>query len=437
MTADALMQLLILGLEALAVCGLLLLFFSMRGRFGYAPLYVTLGAFQHLQTLLAATLYIEVFPGIVVTPGSAILFTGTLFAVLLVYIREDAAQTRSLIVGIVAANVTLSLVIWLATFHLGSSVQVDTGFALDHLLHWDMRAFVIGTATLIIDVILIITLYEFFFRLFPRLLFVRILAAMLAVVSIDTALFVTAIFYGDDNMLGILLSGVVGKSAVAVLYTALLTAYLSWTRAHTTHGKVVHEHTRDIFHILSYKQRFELLEEEVKRDGLTGLFNRRFFDENMLRELERARRLSHDLNLVLIDLDHFKSINDDYGHQVGDQYIQTLADSLQAAFRAADIPCRYGGEEFAVIMPDSSIEAASAATERLQARFTALCTERDLPGAATATFTAGIANYPTDADTVEELIERADRRLYKGKEHGRNRVMFDTVIMKSLATRQN
>ncbi len=435
MSADAVIQILVLIAEAVLVCGLLLVFFSLRERFGYAPLYVTVGGFQYLQTLLAATLYIEVYPGIAVTPGSAVLFTATLFAVLLVYIREDAAQTRSLIVGIVAANLTLSLFIGLATFHMDSNLLVETGYASEHLLHWSMKAFVIGTATLILDVILIIVLYEFFFRIIPRFLFARILTSMLVVVLVDTALFVTASFFGNENLAQIFVSGLIGKSSVAVLYSALLTGYLWSTRPHKVDGNAVQEHHHDIFHILTYKQRFELLEEEFKRDGLTGLFNRRFFDENMLRELSRAKRLSHSLNLVLIDIDHFKTINDSYGHQVGDQIIQALADSMQTAFRAADIPCRYGGEEFAVIMPDSSVAAASRATERLQTEFTALCVARELLGADGTTFTAGIANYPTDGSTVDELIARADQRLYKGKERGRNRVMFDTVIMKSLMTR--
>lgn len=433
MTADALVQILVLAAEALVVCGLLLAFFSLRERYGNAPLYITLGGFQHLQTLMAATLYIEVFPGVAVSPGSAILFTATLFAVLLVYIREDAAQTRSLIVGIVAANLTVSLFLWLATFHMGSNLLIDTGYASEHLLNWSMQAFIIGTATLILDVILIIVLYELFFRIFPRFLFARILAAMLIVVLCDTALFVTASFYGSEELPRLLFSGVIGKSSVAVLYSVLLTSYLWLTRSKRTRGNADQDAHHDVFHILTYKQRFERLEEEFKRDGLTGLFNRRFFDENMLRELRRAERLSHSLNLVLIDIDNFKSINDSYGHQVGDQVIIALADSMKSAFRAADIPCRYGGEEFAVIMPDSSIAASSQATERLQNKFTALCIARDLPEADTTTFTAGIANYPADGSTADELIGRADQRLYKGKERGRNRVMYDTVIMKSLA----
>lgn len=134
MSTSAVSQLLLFATEAIVVCGLLLFFFRLRDRFGYAPLYVTLGAFQYLQNLMAATLYVEVLPGIVVSPGSAILFTATLFAVLLVYIREDAAQTRSLIVGIVAANITLSVILKLASFHLQSELLVETNFGNDHLL---------------------------------------------------------------------------------------------------------------------------------------------------------------------------------------------------------------------------------------------------------------------------------------------------------------
>ena len=433
MSADLIAQILILSAEAVIVCGFVVAFFGLRERFGYAPLYVTLGGFQHLQTLMAATLYIEVYPGITVSPGSAVLFTATLFAVLLVYIREDAAQTRSLIVGIVAANLTLSLFVGLATLHLDSGLLVDTGYASEHLLNWNMRAFVIGTATLILDVILIIVLYEFFFRVFSRVLIARILAAMLTVIAFDTVLFVTATFYGSEDVSRILVGSLVGKAAIGIIYSLMLTGYLLLTRPHKSDGSVVPEHSHDVFHILTYKQRYELLEEEFKRDGLTGLFDRRFFDKNMLRELNRAKRLSHSLNLVLLDIDHFKSINDSYGHSVGDEFIKALADSLKTAFREADIPCRYGGEEFAVIMPDSSIEAASLATERLQSAFAATCAARDLPGGGSTTFTAGIANYPKDADTVQDLIVRADKRLYKGKEGGRNQVMYDTVIMKAMA----
>ena len=431
MPQSAVSQLLLLTAEALVVCGLLLWFFRLRKHFGHALLYVSLGAFQHLQSLMATTLYLEIAPGIVVSPGSTILFTATLFAVLLVYVREDAAQTRSLIVGIVAANLTLSLIFVLAALHLDSELLVATGYSNDYLLQWSTRAFVIGTATLVIDVVLIIILYEFFFRIFPRFLFARILAAMLVVVNVDTGLFVTANFYGEPGFGPILKSAMIGKSATAVLYSVLLTGYLLLTRREASSGKHAEEPIHDIFHILTYKQRFEILEDEMKRDSLSGLFNRGFFDENLRRELERAARLQHSLNLVFVDIDHFKSINDTHGHQVGDKAIVALADSMRRAFRSADIPCRYGGEEFAVIMPDSSVEAAYRATQRLQEEYTTTCGSRNLVEGA-ITFTAGIANYPSDGATPDELLRVADQRLYKGKDRGRNRVMIDTVIMRAL-----
>ena len=179
---------------------------------------------------------------------------------------------------------------------------------------------------------------------------------------------------------------------------------------------------------------FELLEEEVRRDSLSGLFNRRFFDENLRQELNRAKRLQHSLNLALIDIDHFKSINDQYGHQVGDEAIVALADSMQQAFRRSDILCRYGGEEFAVIMPDSSIEAAFKATQRLQTLYRKTCSERDLKCGADISFTAGIASFPSDIDTEEGLIQLADQRLYKGKNKGRNQVRIDTQILRTINT---
>jgi diguanylate cyclase (GGDEF)-like protein len=433
MSTEAATQLLLMTVEAIAVCGLLLWFFHLRDRFGYSLLYVTLGAFQYLQTLMAATLYIEIAPGITVSPGSTILFTATLFAVLLVYIREDAAQSRSLIVGVVAANLTLSLVVMLATLQLNSELLVGSGYASDQLLNWSASAFAVGTATLIIDVVLIIVLYEFFFRLLPRSLFLRIVAAMLVIVSIDTVLFVTASFHGQDNYKQVLVSGLIGKSAVAIIYSVMLTAYLLLTRRMGQKVNDLEEPVRDIFHILTYKQRFQLLEEELKRDSLSGLFNRRFFDENLRRELERAKRLQHSLNLVLIDIDHFKSINDNFGHQVGDEAIVALAESMQLAFRSADILCRYGGEEFVAIMPDSSVEAAFGATRRLQSTYRKTCADSGLQCGDDITFTAGIANYPADGNTEEGLIRLADQRLYKGKNRGRNQVTIDTAVMRTIS----
>lgn len=425
MNADHLYQAGLLLLEVLVVAGLLLLFFRLRSRFGIAPLCMTIGAYQQMQAGLAATLYVQVAPTIFISPGSSVLFTATLMVTLLVYIRDDAAKTQMLIVGIVAANLTLALFVWLVSMHLDSpGATLSKDFSSEYLMP-DLWPLISGTALLSLEVILIIIAYEFFFRLFPRLLFFRIALALCSVVVLDTVLFVTAVFYGDDAYLNILRSALIGKLVASLLCAAIMTAYLYLVPAPSRTAAKGDQRLRDIFHILTYRQRYEQLKDKFARDPLTGLFNRGFFDENLPPEFARALRLGHHINVMLIDLDHFKEINDNHGHQVGDIVIQTMASSMQEVFRTADIPCRYGGEEFVVIMPDSTTMGALHAAERLRRRFRERCSELDLPmPVESITFTAGIASYPHDAQTPDDLLRVADERLYAGKRAGRDRVMI-------------
>lgn len=424
MTTEASIQLALLVVESILICGLLLAFFRLRHRFGLALLYITLGSFQHLQTVLAGSLFVEVLPGLLVSPGSAILFTATLFATLLVYIREDALQARSLIVGVVAANLTLSLVSLMAVQHLDSPLTVLTQNSLAPFLVQNLKSFIVGTGMLCVDVVLIIVLYEFFFRVFSKSLLARIYSAMAVVVAVDTLVFVTASFYGQPDFSEILLSGLVGKLCAAAIYSVMLYLYLNWFKD----AELGQADVRDVFQILTYRQRYDLLKDELTRDPMTGLFNRRFFNDNLHRELNRAVRLGHQLNLVLMDLDHFKQINDQYGHQVGDEVILIFADAMREVFRAADIPCRYGGEEFVVIMPDSPTGAAKNAARRLSQFLVETCQQRALPlPNGSVSFTAGIANFPADGSSAEVLLRRADQRLYAGKRAGRDRVVTKDV----------
>ena len=130
---------------------------------------------------------------------------------------------------------------------------------------------------------------------------------------------------------------------------------------------------------------------------------------------------------MLVDLDKFKSINDDYGHQAGDEVILMLAQSMKELFRAADIPVRYGGEEFAVILPDSSAKAAFTAAHRLRRKLREKSAAANLTVPVNKiTFTAGIATYPDDAESPDALLRIADERLYAGKRDGRDRVVAAT-----------
>jgi diguanylate cyclase (GGDEF)-like protein len=156
-------------------------------------------------------------------------------------------------------------------------------------------------------------------------------------------------------------------------------------------------------------------------DELTGLANRRKFREELARELERSRRFGLELALLMLDIDHFKQVNDTHGHPVGDQVLQAIAAVLGGGLRNIDLACRFGGEEFALLLPATPGADAVNVAERLRA------TVADQPlgpdGELVVTLSAGVASYPTDGETAAELVRVADMRLYAAKQGGRNRVI--------------
>jgi len=168
------------------------------------------------------------------------------------------------------------------------------------------------------------------------------------------------------------------------------------------------------------------LREQVLRDPLTGLYNRRYLFEVGPGLVELARRHQQALSVALIDLDHFKQLNDSFGHGAGDTVLQHFARLLQMHLRRSDVLCRYGGEEFVVVMPDVHIDAAAQTIARVLEAYRAERVEyrhRLLPP---CTFSAGVAVFPTHGDRLEHLLGRADKALYRAKEYGRARVEHAT-----------
>ena len=164
------------------------------------------------------------------------------------------------------------------------------------------------------------------------------------------------------------------------------------------------------------------LEEQVNRDPLTGLYNRRYLESTIERELARCKREGRPLSVMMLDVDHFKRINDTHGHQAGDEVLKQLAAILADKCRLADVVCRFGGEEFLLLLPDMPLEVALERAERLRAQFES--TALGFGGEPIqATVSIGIANLPEHADLPEVLIGQADSALYRAKTGGRNRVI--------------
>ena len=173
------------------------------------------------------------------------------------------------------------------------------------------------------------------------------------------------------------------------------------------------------------------LQEQAVRDALTGLYNRRYLDETLEREVARATRESQPMSFVMLDIDHFKRVNDDFGHNEGDAVLQKLAGLLLRYTRVDDIVCRYGGEEFLIVLPNVTSAIAFQVAERWRTSFVEQNTSFDgIKGK--ATLSCGISEFPTHGNSREELISTADKALYHAKEMGRNRVIIWQDEMKIL-----
>ncbi|MEK9627416.1 MAG: diguanylate cyclase [Nitrospinota bacterium] len=170
----------------------------------------------------------------------------------------------------------------------------------------------------------------------------------------------------------------------------------------------------------------QILEETKKQshsDGLTGLFNRRYFDEALQGEKNRAQRYNSTFSVFFIDLDHFKKLNDTYGHQAGDLTLKVVAEILQTMKRTEDTACRYGGEELVLILPETEKINALVIAERIRKKVEE--TVLEFEGTKfSVTLSGGIASYPSDGKEIHELVQAADVALYQAKESGRNRILI-------------
>jgi len=170
---------------------------------------------------------------------------------------------------------------------------------------------------------------------------------------------------------------------------------------------------------------FEGTERQSLSDPLTGLANRRFFQEIFLREMRRSQRSNQPVSLALVDIDFFKGVNDTYGHNVGDEVLEQLAGIMLANVRATDFVVRYGGEEFILLLPETRLADANQVAEKLRKTIgDTILESASRPGITLkVTVSAGVAAFPIDGQSSDEVILKADRALYQAKQTGRNKVV--------------
>lgn len=168
---------------------------------------------------------------------------------------------------------------------------------------------------------------------------------------------------------------------------------------------------------------YEALQQQSIRDPLTGLFNRRYLEESLEREIKRATRASKSLAIIMLDVDYFKRFNDTFGHEAGDVVLRELGTFIQKQIRGSDIACRYGGEELVLLLPEASLEVATTRAEAIREGVKNLLIKYHRQPLGAITVSLGVACYPDDGSTGEDVIRAADEALYRAKQLGRDCVV--------------
>ncbi|ESZ71930.1 diguanylate cyclase [Mesorhizobium sp. L103C119B0] len=397
--------------EAVVYFSVMVTLFRFRDRIGLGVFVCALGAMHFLETYLASVFYVAL-PFGMVSPGSAVLFSGKLVMLLLLYMKEDAATVRQPIYGLLLGNALMIGLVLILRLHdisaLSDGKLPDIGFIdqLGWLMVW-------GTTLLFIDAILIILLYEKLGRYLRKAPFSRILICVACVLTFDQAGFFTALHFVAGAPIAVFFGGWFAKMGAAFAYSAMLVAYLRWFE---TRQVVAPRGLSDVFNTLTYRERYEAVVEHVGRDGLTGLLHRGRFDSDGERLVAVSLRTAQPLSLLIVDVDHFKSINDRFGHAEGDRVLRSIAQVLTQAAGAHDQVFRIGGEEFAILCSQPHA-VARLLGENLRQAVKACVNRFDI------SVSAGIATVDETVGSLADLFALADERLYRAKSTGRDRVV--------------
>ncbi|WP_089174838.1 GGDEF domain-containing protein [Bosea sp. AS-1] len=402
--------------QALIYFGVMAFLFRLRHVMGLGAFLCALGVMHFLETYLAAVFFIQLPFGLL-SPGSTVLFSGKLAIILLFYIREDAETVRQPIYGLLVGN--FLMVALVMTLRLYGSPVALPGYNPDLVLIDQMGALMVwGTTLLFVDSIALILLYEKLHRLLPHATILRACLSLAVILTFDQLCFFIGLHAISGTPWDALFGGWIAKMGAAIVYSALMGLYLQLFERDPQ--EVAPQPLADVFYKLTYRRKYEELLGKSGHDALTGALTRERFDTSGPAVLARAASLRKPLSLAMLDVDHFKSINDRYGHITGDEVLRRVAECLRAEIRSEDKIFRYGGEEFVILSENMPHAAALAYAERMR---TAVRGTLAREFAAAPTVSIGVATFPDDAANIRDLLAHADVHLYEAKRLGRDRVV--------------
>jgi len=394
--------------------------FRLRHVAGLGLFYSTLGVMHFLETYLAAVFFIELPFGLI-SPGSTVMFSGKLAMILLLYMREDAETVRQPVYGLLVGNFLMVGLVIILRLH--GPLANTPGYTPDLRLMDQMGVLMVwGTMLLFIDAIGMIMLYERLGRSGRLAAPLRAFLCLAAVLTFDQVCFFAGLHLVVGTPISALIGGWIAKMGAAAAYSGYIWLYLALVERGPS--GLAPRRLADVFSALTYRERYEELLGRSRLDPLTGALNREQFETIGPGSLMQALSRGQPVSLAIIDVDHFKAINDNYGHLAGDEVLRRVADAIRSSVRGNDKVFRYGGEEFVVLCEGMDHDDALAHAERLRS------VVPEAAGNAVAeppTISIGVATATGQDDNLVALFHRADRHLYEAKRGGRNRVVGDAA----------
>ena len=402
--------------EAIGYFAIMVTLLHFRHRTGLGVFLTALGVMHFMETYLAAVFYVSV-PFGVVSPGSSVFFAGKLMMILMLYMQEDAETVRQPIYGLFLGNILTVGIAWVLQFHIPVNMAPGRGadFGFLNEMGWLM---VWGTALLYIDALGIILLYEKLGRYLQRWVVLRFMIAGFVLLTFDQVGFFSALHYFIGVPLSVFWGGLIAKLLSVCIYSLLFAAYQFSVRRHG--AAIAQRSVSDVFHDLTFRERYNDLVSRSGRDMLTGVLDRSRMEVEGPQMLSDSLKRHESLTVLLIDADHFKDVNDQFGHLEGDEVLKAVAAQLGGALRPTDRLFRFGGEEFVVLCARTNHSEALLLAGHLRWQIAERVRN---PNGMPITVSIGVATLTEDAVSFNGLLAAADDRLYEAKKSGRDCVV--------------